>query len=128
MPFLDDTHDPKLRSFELTANGHSEFPIQNLPLGVFSPPDGGPRGGIAIGDMILDLKAAAETGLLADVRPFVDSLAIPNLNAFLALGREARLRLRRRVSALLAEGGADEGRVRSCLHPRAGCMMQVPAR
>ncbi|HZB22069.1 MAG TPA: hypothetical protein VE463_19685, partial [Blastococcus sp.] len=40
-------------------------PIQNLPLGVFTPAGGSPRGGAAIGDEILDLAAALETGLFA---------------------------------------------------------------
>jgi fumarylacetoacetase len=45
MPHLDETHDPKRRSWVASANGHSDFPIQNLSLGVFTPPNGGPRGG-----------------------------------------------------------------------------------
>ena len=50
MPQLDSTHDPALRSWVPSANGHLDFPIQNLPFCVFSPPDGEPRGGVAIGD------------------------------------------------------------------------------
>ena len=54
-PPIDETHNPALTSWVASANGHSDFPIQNLPLGVFSPPGGAPRGGVAIGDMIVDL-------------------------------------------------------------------------
>lgn len=54
---IDDTHDPRRRSWIKSANGHPNFPIQNLPLGIFSPPGGAPRGGVAIGDEILDLPA-----------------------------------------------------------------------
>jgi fumarylacetoacetase len=57
MALIDRTHDPKLESWLASANGHAEFPIQNLPLGVFSPGDAGPRIGAAIGDRILDLRA-----------------------------------------------------------------------
>ena len=65
MSAIDETHDAGRRSWVASAQGHSEFPIQNLPFGVFSPKGGGvPRGGVAIGDMILDLKAAFEAGLL----------------------------------------------------------------
>src|SRR6516225_627683 len=62
----DETHDPKRQSWVTSANGHPDFPIQNLPVGIFSPPGTAKtRGGIAIGDMILDLAAAAEVGLFA---------------------------------------------------------------
>ena len=51
---IDETHDPKRQSWVASANGHADFPLQNLPLGVFSPPgnnvpDARARGGIAIG-------------------------------------------------------------------------------
>ena len=46
---VDHTHDPSLQSWVTSANGHPDFPIQNLPLGVFGPLAGAPRGGIASG-------------------------------------------------------------------------------
>ena len=49
MAQLDHTHDPKLESWVVAANGHPDFPIQNLPLGIFSPGGDAPRGGVAIG-------------------------------------------------------------------------------
>ena len=55
MTELDQTHDPNASSWVPGADGHADFPVQNLPLGIFSPPGGGKRGGIAIGDFILDL-------------------------------------------------------------------------
>ena len=63
-PIIDETHDPALTSWVTSARDHKDFPIQNLPLGVFAPADGHPRGGIAIGDSILDLAALATSGLL----------------------------------------------------------------
>lgn len=128
MPVLDETHDPQLRSFEISANGHSEFPIQNLPLGVFSLAGGGERGGIAIGEMIFDLSRASENGLLAEEPAAAEACTRPSLNSFLALGPGARSRLRRRVSALLAEGSPDEARARDCLHRAAACALHLPAR
>ena len=128
MPVLDETHDPQRRSFEISANGHPEFPIQNLPLGVFSPPGGAPRGGIAIGEMIFDLALASENGLLAEDAATAQACAQPSLNALLALGRGAQSQLRRRVSALLAEGSQDETRARGCLHRAAACTLHLPAR
>ena len=64
MSVIDETHDPRGESWVASAHGHAEFPIQNLPLGVFSPRGGAPRGGVAIGDMIFDLKAGVEAGLV----------------------------------------------------------------
>ena len=54
---IDETHDPGLQSWVGSANGHADFPIQNLPLGVFSVGSKGPRIGVAIGDSVLDLHA-----------------------------------------------------------------------
>ena len=67
---IDETHDRARQSWIASANGHAEFPLQNLPFGVFSPPgrnapDAAPRGGIAIGDMIFDLRAARSAGLFS---------------------------------------------------------------
>ena len=91
---IDYTHDPDLRSWVESANHPgSDFPIQNLPLGIFSDGDGQRRPGVAIGDFILDLASAAD---------FLDEewradLSQPVLNAWLARGprasREVRLRL-----------------------------------
>ncbi len=55
---IDETHDPALRSWVESANGHLDFPVQNLPLGVFSVGSKGPRIGVAIGDSVLDLHAS----------------------------------------------------------------------
>jgi fumarylacetoacetase len=61
---LDETHDPARVSWVQSATGHADFPIQNLPLGVFSSEGVSARGGIAIGDSILDLRALFESSLL----------------------------------------------------------------
>jgi fumarylacetoacetase len=116
---LDHTHDPALRSWVPDANGHPDFPIQNLPLGVFSPPGGAPRGGIAIGDHILDLRAMEAVGLFSG-----EQTHGPLLNEFLALGAEARIALRHAVSALLQDG-ADERH--DLLFAAADCTMIMPA-
>ena len=103
MSGIDETHDPKRESWVASANGHTEFPIQNLPFGVFSPPGGAPRGGVAIGDMVFDLAAALEAGLFSgEAEKAAEAAAGPALNPLMALGAPARLALRRRVSELLA--------------------------
>jgi fumarylacetoacetase len=123
---VDHTHDPGLRSWVASANGHPDFPIQNLPFGVFSPPGGAPRGGVAIGDMILDLGALRDAGLLhGTAGAACAACAGPALNAFLALGAGPRRALRAAVSALLAEG--EEGRP-ALLHRVTDCTPHLPAR
>src|SRR5260370_8170409 len=66
---VDETHSAVRRSWVASANGHPDFPIQNLPLGVFAPPGGAARGGSAIGDEIFDLAAALELGLSDGIPP-----------------------------------------------------------
>jgi fumarylacetoacetase len=97
---LDETHDPELQSWLESANGHADFPIQNLPLGVFSLGNGEPRIGVAIGDMILDLKGLSGAGLLDDHWSL--ALGLSGLNAWFAHGPKDRNELRRRLSDLLS--------------------------
>ncbi len=100
---LDATHDPKLKSWVTSANGHAEFPIQNLPLGVFSVKDGPKRGGVAIGDRILPL-ADAVPHLKGEAKKAAKAGAGATLNALFAMGPSARQALRADLSALLAKG------------------------
>lgn len=122
---LDTTHDPQLQSWVQDANGHLDFPIQNLPFGIFRPAGGSPQAGIAIGDHILSLQALAQTGLLSG-----DALAAckvadkETLNELLALGAPHRVALRRAVSALLAQGATERPEL---LHPAASCDLLLPA-
>ncbi len=132
MSRIDETHDPRRESWVSSANGHSEFPIQNLPLGVFSPPGGAPRGGVAIGDMIFDLKAALEAELFSgEAGTAAEAAAGPALNPLMALGAGPRLALRQRLSALLAADGAERATVEAhagrLLQPAAQCTMHLPA-
>ena len=109
---IDATHDLARKSWIESANGHGEFPIQNLPLGVFSPPNGKPRGGVAIGDFIFDIAAALQVGLFTGAaRDAAEAAAGAALNPLLALGAGARRALRQRVSDLLDANGAEHARV-----------------
>ena len=114
----DATHDPSRRSWVASAEGHPDFPIQNLPLGVFSPPGGTPAGGVAIGDMILDLPALLATGLLeGEARKAAEAAAGPTLNALLALGAGPRRALRARLVELLTHGSPEQGQGRAAAAP-----------
>jgi fumarylacetoacetase len=61
---LDETHDGRRTSWVASANGHADFPLQNLPLGVFSHRGGPRRGGIAIDDEILGLRGKKRSKLV----------------------------------------------------------------
>ena len=125
MPDLDATHDPDLRSWVASAQDHADFPIQNLPFGVFGPLAGAPRGGVAIGDDILDLRALDEAGLLeGEAQAACRACAGPTLNPFLALGAGPRRALRAAVSALLAAGARERP---DLLHRSADCLLHMPA-
>src|SRR5205823_3795639 len=110
--------------------GHPEFPIQNLPLGVFSPAGAKARGGIAIGDQIFDLPAALKLGLFSGLAAEAAQVACgATLNALFALSRESRRALRHAVGDLLdAENGAAiEGLQAQLLHQAADCELALPA-
>ncbi len=101
---MNQTHDPGLTSWVESAQGHPDFPIQNLPFGVFRR-DGAdaPKIGVAIGDQILDLTASAEAlrtpdGMLAS------ACQEPSLNRLMGLGRQYWSELRAQISGLLASG------------------------
>ena len=130
---VDGTHDAALRSWVESANDPaSDFPVQNLPLGVFRyRGEGPPRVGCAIGDQVLDLAACAERGLLrgmpADVE---DACRGTSLNGLMALEARVRGTLRHRLSHLLrAEGGFVTARPEApnVLVPRGDAEMQLPA-
>lgn len=123
MPQLDITHDPGRKSWVPGADGHPEFPIQNLPFCVFSPPDGEPRCGVAIGDAILDLRALLAAGLLTS-----EAARDPDLSELFSLGGPPRRALRSRLSQLLSLVGVETGNVEQCLYRTAECALHLPSR
>src|SRR5215469_18223336 len=99
MSAIDETRDPRRESWVASAKGHAEFPIQNLPLGVFSPSGEAPRGGVAIGDMIFDLKESFEAGFFTgEAARAAEGAAGATLNPSMALGSAPRIALRKRLS------------------------------
>ena len=133
---VDATHDPALRSWVASANeAGCDFPIQNLPLGRFRPPGRNPevieplRVGVAIGDLVLDMKSASALCPWADeVYPWLEPLAAGDLAAFMALGRPAWRGVRAALSAALAEGSVQGPFLESCLLPMADAKMALPCR
>src|SRR3974390_1502046 len=109
----------------------TDFPIQNLPYGVFRR-DQQARIGVAIGDQILDLRACSDQGFFWELsKEIADACREDSLNALMSLGRPSWLALRRRITALLdQEQGEEETRrrLRDLLVPMQEVVMQLPAR
>jgi fumarylacetoacetase len=135
---LDATHDSKAQSWVESANpAGSDFPIQNLPFGVFRRRDAGAeaRVGVAIGDRILDLAGARSEGLLAGdraaagLRLAADACASNSLNALMALGTSPRKALRERLHAMLRHDApaSDRRAVSRHLIAQAKVDMLLPA-
>ena len=108
-----------LKSWVESASGHSDFPLENLPFGVFRQGEG--RVGVAIGDSILDLKACHEAGLISEWACTRDSLS-----ELMSRGREAAARLRKRLTELLSEGSAEREAVEKHLVRRNDAEMLLP--
>ena len=128
---LNHTHDPARRSWvESAHDAATDFPLQNLPYGVFCPAaDSAPRIGVAIGDRILDLRAAAQAGLLPAA--VTAACGQPTLNALMALDATAWSGLRARLSDLLGAdscpAGAMRDRVAACLGRMSEATLRLPA-
>jgi fumarylacetoacetase len=126
--------DPARRSWVESANGATDFPIQNLPFGVFST-DGEPesgRVGVAIGDQVLDVTAALAENLIADEgRTGAHGCDSPRLNELMSLDRATVSALRRAVADLL-DASTDTGRGAAkradrILVAQRSAVMHVPA-
>jgi fumarylacetoacetase len=125
----DATHDPARRSFVEAANlARADFPLQNLPFGIFKRSRDEPgRGGVAIGDKILDLVAAHEAGLFSGL---AEKAAVaaggPTLNPLMALGNGAAAALRARLCKILDAENPDRDQVEPLLVPMSNAAMQMP--
>jgi fumarylacetoacetase len=125
---LDPTHDPSRRSWVLSANGFSDFPIQNLPIGIFSPPESSTRAGVAIGDKILDIAAALSAGLFSgDACQAAEAASGSSLNSFLALDPGIRNAFRHCLFDLLQASQPDPHKLARHLYDSASCQLRLPA-
>jgi fumarylacetoacetase len=133
---MTDANDPLLVSWvESAQDPATDFPVQNLPFGVFrrANTDEMPRVGVAIGDQILDLAACFAEGMLADMgdTPAALACALPSLNGLMAAGRAQATTLRQRVSEALRAGASptryDRERAERILVPQADAELFVPA-
>lgn len=131
---MNATHATTLRSWVESANGTTtDFPIQNLPYGVFSRPGQNVtarRAGVAIGDFVLDVTAAVQAGLLVASRA-ATACESPTLNGLMRLGRGDQSALRSALSDLLREGSEAGKRAmdarQSLLVPMEEAVLHLPA-
>ncbi len=130
-PIINHTHDPNLRSWVTSANQKdTDFPIQNLPFGVFQEPDQTqqPHIGVAIGDQILDLFRCCQLGLLGSLPETLQAACTAtDLNALMALGNGASSQLRDRLSKLLQVNSAHPPLETKILIPMAEAQLLLPA-
>jgi fumarylacetoacetase len=133
---INETHDPALSSWIESANDPAtDFPIQNLPFGVFRcrGSDALPHIGVAVGEYVLDLAECRMRRLFDGLSgSTTDACASDALNALMALGPDSWSALRARVSRLLRRDGPgdrEERRsVEASLVPMGEVEMVVPAR
>jgi fumarylacetoacetase len=139
---LNETHDPRLASWVGSANAPgTDFSLQNLPFGVFRRAGSGEsfRGGVAIGDQILDLAAAVNSGVFnaalvgSAERGEVSARAAvmaaqPVLNQLMAAGPNAWSALRLALSRVLRSGASEQAVLQSCLLPQSQAQYALPAR
>jgi len=97
---MSRANDPNLKSW-VDVKPDSDFPIQNLPFGIFKTAEKAARAGVAIGDYILDLAALSDAGLLDNIAFDKKVLNQKTLNDFIALGKPITNAVRERVSDLL---------------------------
>jgi fumarylacetoacetase len=136
MSALNRTHAAEARSWVASANAAgTDFPIQNLPFASFKRKDiyEAMRGGVAIGDQVLDLQALSHAGCLrsnAQAQAAVEVAAFTQLNAFMALGQQAWSTLRHALFDLLHESAspAIQKAVATCLAPQNSVEYGLPAR
>ena len=133
IPTPDSTHDPDLQSWVESAHEpETDFPIQNLPFGIYHRRGAPARGGIAIGDQVLDVSTCLAEGLFEGAAAeAARHCAGSSLNALMSLGRPSWRALREQVSALLGtegEGYEHFKRVGTAmLVPMSDVEMELPA-
>ncbi len=121
-------NDAALSSW-LEIPSNSDFPIQNLPFGIFKKNTSSPRAGVAIGDLVLDLAQLYEADLFDGLGIAGNVFAHDSLNTFIGLGKETTRKVRNRVSQLLRSENEElknSSLVDSALIPQNKVEMLLP--
>lgn len=123
-------NDPKLTSW-INVEKNSDFPIQNLPFGIFKKNNSSARVGVAIGEQIVDVKTLHELGFLAGLPFQIKDLETEYLNSIMKYGKNAISDLRNRISELLQKGNVDlknHPKVNSVISDRKDAEMLLPVK
>ena len=128
---IEKLNNPALKSW-IEVDPSSDFPIQNLPFGIFKTQSSSPRIGVAIGDQVLDLAILNKLGFLDNLK--IDNAIFTNqyLNDFIALGKQTTNAVRASISHLLNINTPDlrdnkEARAK-VLHFQNNVQMQMPVK
>ena len=118
---LNETHDASLTSWLPSANQDGcDFPVQNLPFAVFRRKNSTDkyRGGVAIGDQVLDLAAVYKLEIFTEpAQAALEACCDSSLNRFMAMGYESWSELRLQLSRALRKDAAEEVQLQTCLIP-----------
>ena len=129
---IDHTHNPDLRSWVESANQpDTDFPIQNLPFGVFRRRNSSetPHIGVAMGDRVLDLALIQERGILKELPEQLQTACKePQLNSLMALGTWASSSLRDRLSKILSWDSPKTPEITNSLLPMDEIELLLPAK
>ncbi len=132
MVSLNETHDIELTSWVSSANdAKTDFPIQNLPFAEFRRKGSAEafRGGVAIGDQVVDLAALSDAGLFSgQVGEALSACSETSFNRFMAMGLEIWSALRLALSRALRTGAAEQAVLTKCLVPLADVEYSLPCR
>ena len=128
---LNETHDAGLSSWVDSANqSDTDFPVQNLPFGVFRQTGSKQawRGGVAIGDQVVDLQAALKAGVFSgDAEQAARLASAEHLNDLMAAPAALVSALRLALSRALRTGSDAQAALQACLISQTETEMQVPA-
>ena len=127
---LNETHNPQLKSWVESANLIGcDFPIQNLPFAIFrrAGSDEAFRGGVAIGDQVIDLAAAKATGVFSGtVQTALEACSLNELNTFMNMGKDVWSALRLALSESFSQGSETQSKLVDCLIPQADVEYALP--
>ncbi|QTL34153.1 MULTISPECIES: fumarylacetoacetase [Pseudoalteromonas] len=130
MSFINETHDINLKSWVASANqAGTDFPIQNLPFASFRRKNSAEefRGGVAIGDQVLDLAVVAAAGIFSgEAQDAVEAANAPKLNEFMGMGQNYWSALRLALSRALREGSEHQGALEAALVAQSDVEYALP--
>lgn len=123
-------NDPKRKSW-IDVNENSDFPIQNLPFGIFSTAHKDKRVGVALGDKVIDVYQLAKEGYL-DEGVSLESYNSEYLNEFMACGKEMTRKVRNRIANIFDAGNSElrdiAADVNKIVHDKSECEMHLPVK